>query len=262
MEQQKINNHSAKIQIEKLNGGFISDASGKRSIYTNSAVEQIEEDINLANVFNEIEEGEYILAIDLIPREQFVANVAAVSVEEHNSYHEVDSIDIISKLESNEPGWQKAVKDGIIQAADKFNPINYNPDLGAVISVGLANCYTIDELTKFDWKDADAKIPLTYSEKAQITGLKDSYLHNTWPKIISGTFQWTSQDARLKMTILAKYYQQKLDKKAKIESLPPRNDKRLMEVVTEIELMCKGGIIKSNLLLKKVDQFKKLLIQD
>lgn len=249
--------HSQVIQIEKLDGGYISDILGKRKIYGNSLI--LENDINIKNVVNDLEEGDYILNINIVPKNEFVDNI----IKEGEAFYNKSTPEEADETKKvNEPGWAQAVKDGIIEKADKFNPINYNPDLGGTISVNLANCYTIDELTKFDWKGADAKIPLSYSEKSQITGIKDSNLHNLWPKISGGKYQWTVLDTRIKMTILAKYYQQKLEKKAKIESLPPRNDKRLMEVVTEIELLCKSSMVKSNVLLKKVEQFKKLLIQD
>lgn len=258
MEQKERNFHTAKIQVEKLEGGYISDALGKRKIYKQSA--EIEYDLNIPTLLDNIEDGEYILAIDLVPRQDFVN--AALNEEHAQIYHKLQPGDIIAKAkELNEPGWQKAVENGIIQKADEFDPIIHKDHSGP-ISVGLANCYTIDELLKFDWKDADAKIPLTNSEKAQITGLKDVYIHKLWPKILSNTFQWTVLDTRIKMTILAKFYQQKLDKKAKIETLPPRNDKRIMEVVTEMELLAVGGLVKSNVLRKKLEALKKLLIQD
>jgi hypothetical protein len=87
-------------------------------------------------------------------------------------------------------------------------------------------------------------------------------MYNLWNKVEAGTFQWQSINTRIGMTILAQYYEKRSEKKEKREGIPPRNDTRLMEIVREIELMCKGGMVKSNLILKKTEQFKKLLIEN
>lgn len=256
MEQQ-ITNRSYKIQIEKLDGGYISDVSGKRKIHKHES--DITGAIDIETQLAELSEGEFILCVDIIPRQQFVD---AVLNEEHATIYRTQTPKELSKETDKFLSLRdQAIKDGIIQKADEFDPIIHKDHSGP-ISVGLANCYTIDELMKFDWKNADFNIPLTYSEKSKITGLKDSMLHNLWPKIITHKYSWTTESVRIKMTILAKYYQQKLDKKAKIETLPPRNDKRIMEVVTEMELLAKSSMVKSSALQKKLDALKKLLIQD
>lgn len=247
--------HSISVNIEKLDGGFISDISGKRRIYKNAL--DIDDAIDIKNVLTHVEENDYILSIDLIPKEAYVCRTKGEEMITSNpiGYEDDGSLSILDK----------AKRDGIIQPADVFNPEPAKPvvDTTKPIAVTVANCYTIAQLQAVPWAKYDKEYPLTCREKSDISGIVGSTMYNLWIKVEAGTFQWQSINTRIGMTVLAQYYERKAEKKIrKDDGLPPRNDKRLMEVVTEIELLCKGGLIKPNILMKKVDQFKKLLIQD
>jgi hypothetical protein len=160
--------------------------------------------------------------------------------------------------------YEQAKADGIIKPADKFDPLPAKPILeDKPIKVTISNCYSIAQLQAVDWAKYDKEMPLTVQEKSDISGINYSTLYNLWQKVIAKRFQWQSIGTRIGMTVLAQYYEQMIEKKKrKDEGVPPRNDKRLMELVAEVELMCKGGMVKSNLITKKMEQFKKLLIQD
>lgn len=274
MEQVKTTGHSLKVEIEKLSGGFISNISGKRRIYKDA--HDIDDEVGIGPLLDKTEDNEYILSIDLIPKDQYqemhvcnnTAEIApAQTIEElYAILSEEDKEKLIDMAYTSKLSvYEQAKLNGVIQPADKFNPEPAKPlvDTSKPIAITIDNCYTIAELQAVPWVEYDKKIPLSCGEKSKISGIVDSTMYNVWVKVKNGKFQWQSINTRIGMTILAKYYEKMSEKKVrKDDGLPPRNDKRLMEVVTEIELLCKGGLIKPNVLLKKVDQFKKLLIQD
>jgi hypothetical protein len=248
--------HSIRVEIEKLDGGYISNVSGKRRIYKNAV--EIDEAIDIKQVLANVEENEYMLSIDLIPKGEYIPCVAGEEAITSNPIMHAVSPKGLSLYE-------QAIADGIIQKANEFNPIKAPAPIDTTkpIAITAVTAYTIDHLSSIDWAKYEKEMPLTCGEKATISGIKDSTMYNLWPKILKGTFQWQSINTRIGMTILAQYYERMSTKKTrKDDGIPPRNDKRLMELVTEIELMCKGGMVKSNLILKKTEQFKKLLIQD
>ncbi len=253
MEQTKtITGHSLKVEVEKLSGGFISNISGKRRIYKDA--HDIDDEVGIGPLLDKTEDNEYILSIDLIPKDQYQAFLdgQAMAITEVKKEEEIITLD-------------KAKELGIIQPADKFDPEPAKPvvNLAEPITVTISNCYTIAQLQAVPWAKYDKEFPLTSREKSDISKITDSTMYNLWNKVLAGTFQWQSINTRIGMTILAHYYEKRAEKKQrKDDGLPPRNDKRLMEVVSEIELLCKGGLIKPNVLMKKVEQFKKLLIQD
>jgi hypothetical protein len=255
-DQEEKTGHSLAIEIEKLDGGFISNISGKRRIYKNAI--DVDGAIDISDVLTKVKEDEYILTVELIPKHQY--KVIVVEEPQPNVQENIQGLKELPKLSY----YEQAKLDGIIKEADKFDP---NPAVKpvkeeAVISVTPFNCYSIAQLKAVDWNKYDKEIPLTIREKTDITGIVHSTLYNLLPKVAAGTFQWQSVGTRVGMTILAKYYENIVEKKEKKFGIPPRNDKRLMELVAEVELMCKGGMVKANLITKKMEQFKKLLIQD
>lgn len=253
--------HSLRVEIEKLDGGYISNITGKRRIYRDAV--DIEEAIDIRTVLNKVEDSEYILSIGLVPKEEYVCTVRGEDMITSNKI-----LEMAKDPQLEDEGlsvYEKAKRDGTIQPADVFNPEPIKPvvDPNKPIVVDMNTCYTIDQLSNINWSEYDKVVKLSMHEKADISGIVYSTMYNAWNKIVAGTFQWQSVSTRIGMTILAQYYEKIIDKKKrKDDGVPPRNDKRLMEVVTEIELLCKGGLIKPNVLLKKVEQFKKLLIQD
>ncbi len=253
MEQVKLG-HSLRVEIEKLDGGYISNITGKRRIY--KGAHDIDDAINFKHMIGNVEEGEYMLSVDLVPKEEYVAVVKGEELITSNPIQTIEG--------SNLSIYERAKLDGVIQPAEKFDPEPHKPviDVTKPISVTPGSCYTISQLQSIPWAKHDKEFPLSYREKSELTGIVDSTMYNVWNKIIAGTFQWQSANTRIGMTILAHYYEMRAEKKQKVEGIPPRNDKRLMEIVREIELLCKGGMVKSNVLLKKTEQFKKLLIQD
>ncbi len=237
---------SLRVEIEKLDGGYISNVTGKRRIFNNPF--DIDDAIDMKSILSQIKENEYILSIDLVPKDKYQIPL----IEEEK----VEDISPLSILE-------QAKRDGIIQPAEKFNPEFSKKGVieDNSIAITVNNCYSIAELQAINWTKYDKEIPLSNSEKSKISGIKDSTFYNLWVKVAAGTFQWQSVGTRIGMTILAKYYEKIIEKKEKKFSIPPRNDKRLLELITEIELLAKSSVVKSNVLLKKTDQIKKLLIQ-
>lgn len=250
-DQTKTKGCSLRVEIEKLDGGFISNISGKRRIYKNSV--DIDEAIDIKDVLDKMDENEYMLNIDLVPKEQYIASISKEAVID-------DAFELNKITDSNLSILEQAKKDGVIQPAEKFNPNKL------IVSDALPKepCYSIAQLNAVPWKKYDDEVPLTIREKSDIAGIIDSTMYNLWPKVAGKTFQWQSIKTKEGMTKLAKYYEKATaPKPIPAREIPtPRNDKRLMEVVTEIELMCKSSMVKSTMLLKKVEQFKKLLIQD
>ena len=252
--------HSLRVEIEKLDGGYIFNITGKRRIYRDAI--DIDDAIDIKDVLTKMEDNEYMLTIDIVPKGEYVCNVKGDEMITSNRILEMAKD---PQLDDNGLSiYEQAKLDGTIQSADKFEPEPAKPvvDTTKPIAVTIATSYTIEQLKAVPWTKYDKEFPLTCREKSDISGISGSTMYNLWIKVEAGTFQWQSVNTRIGMTILAQYYERKSEKKQKIESIPPRNDKRLMELITEIELLAKSSHVKSNVLLKKTEQIKKLLVQD
>jgi hypothetical protein len=241
--------HSMSVEIEKLDGGFISNVTGKRRIYKDA--HDIEDSINLGSTLNTVDDNEYILSIALIPKNQ----VIAVTQEEH-VINEDDGLSIL----------ERAKRDGIIQPADVFNPEPSKPvvDNTKPIAITAANAYNISQLQAIPWLQYDKDIPLTNRERSDISGITYSTMYGLWLKLEAGTFQWQSINTRIGMTILAKYYEKLIDKKFHAPLPPdvpaPTNSKRLLEILSELELVATTNkFVKASVLSRKILEMKKLI---
>ncbi len=254
--------HSMKVEIEKLDGGFISNVSGKRRIYKEAS--DIEDYIALGPLLNKSEDNEYILSIDLVPKEQYVCPTVGAEMITSNKI-----LEMAKDLQLEDDGlsvYERAKRDGIIKPADEFNPVKptVTEDTTKPIAINEFNSYTIAQLNAVPWAKYEKEIPLSSKERSDISGINASTMYNLWNKVMAGTFQWQSVNTKIGMTILAKYYERVLDKKTNTvlpADVPaPTNSKRLLEILDELELVVNTNkFVKASIVSRKILEMKKLI---
>ncbi len=254
--------HSMSVEIEKLDGGFISNVTGKRRIYKDA--HDIEDSINLGSTLSKIEDNEYVLSIELIPKDQYVCPTVGAETITSNKILEMAKD---PQLEDDGLSvYERAKRDGVIQPADVFNPEPSKPvvDNTKPIAITAANSYSIAQLQAVPWVQYDKDMPLTKREKSDISGITSTTMYALWNKIEAGTFQWQSINTRIGMTILAKYYEKLIDKKLHAPLPPdvpaPTNSKRLLEILNELELVANTNkFVKASVVSRKILEMKKLI---
>lgn len=180
--------YSLNGEIEKLDGGYISNLEGKRKIYKFAT--DIDEAINIGDIIGKLEEKEYVINIELVPK-------YPIDVDIHITPENI---------------LQRAKEEGIIQV-EKFNPYPNAPkeeDLDAPIVVTAKNAYSSGKLSSIDWKKYHEELPMSVSEKALICNFNKVSMYGLSKKLIDGNAKFHLTGTRIAATILAKFYERNL----------------------------------------------------
>jgi hypothetical protein len=241
-------NKSIRVIVEKLEGGYISDATGKRKIYRQT--DDILEDIGFHDILDTIGNDEYHVSIDVMPKDQYN-----------------DTMDLMKLVALEGPQDNMTLEDakanGIIEGADKFNPIPKiaEPDIHAPIKVTVANAYSMARLTSIDWAKMHEELPLLPSEVTKITGMNTTSLYSSLPKARSGKFTFSNTSTRIGFTILAQYYEKNLGIRTSTKEACELMKEQLLKSIREIELMSNGkSHVKSSDVAKKLIEMRKVLM--
>lgn len=231
-----------KLTIEKLEGGYISDVEGKRKIYADA--EEIVDTLGLFKNINKLEHGEYHM------------NIAIMHKDDHDIM-ELERNDAIISLE-------QAKENGIIEGADKFDPNKTVPscedNLVGPIKITINNAYSIDRLKSIDWKGFHEKLFLQPAEITAITGMNNTTLYSSLPKVRAGKFTFAHAKARIGFTILAMYYERVLGVRTSTKEQCEQMKENSLKLIREMELLAAAKYIKSSELMKKLNEMRKLFM--
>lgn len=217
---------SLKLSLERLDGGFISDISGKRKIYPD--VGDIIDALDMHKTINKLDHAEYRLHINIIHKDEFDDMLA---LKKTIAGEAVDQMSI-----------EDAKKRGIIQEADKFDP--NKPacvvDTNTPIKIDIRNAYSIARLKSLPWKEWDEQLSMSNGERADIAGLKKNSFYTTWNNAISGKAQYQRPEVRVGMTILAQYFERMLDVRTSAKDQCEKMKEDMLKTIREIELITNG----------------------
>jgi hypothetical protein len=234
---------SLRITIEKLDGGYISDAEGKRKIYKET--EDVIDAVGINKLLNNIDSDEYKLNIDLVPKEIESEYIDVLTFGMQLKKDE--NIDLRNVIE-------KETFNPFPKKAEDNEPLTE-------IKVDEKNCYSTARLQAIDWNAFDQQLPLTVVEIAEITGANVTTMYSTWRKAKDGTLKYQIKNTKITMTILAKFYEKNLgirtSTKEKIELLK----EQMLKSIREMELMMdKKSHVKTSDMTKKINEMRKVLI--
>lgn len=236
-----------RVQLEKLDGGFISDASGKRKIHQEA--HEITSTLNLATILNTLEDDMYHLNIDLVPKDKV------------SGYMDIMAL---HTQEMPQMTYEQAKAEGIIQPADRFNPhpIKNEKVIEKDIKVTADNAYTIDELKKIDWKLYGSQLSLTVNQKTEISGMSYQAMNAQWKKAVKGTASFHLSSTRIGFTILAKYFEANIDLKVTTKAQLDEIKSVTLEHLQMIELLCSrsGKYIVGSEVMRIVSKMRKPLL--
>jgi hypothetical protein len=241
---------SIRVEIEKLDGGYISNVTGKRRIYKDA--HDIDDAININGMLAKIEESEYMLAIDLVPKELY--------------QDFLNGADILNSGTTEDTGMSlkdKAIAAGIIKKADEFNPYTapVEPDIHSPIVVTPKNAYSSSKLKSLPWKDYNEQHDLTIVEKAEICGVKKENMYQLWNNVIKGVAKFQSPDNRIAFTILAQYYERHLGIKNNTKDQMESLKASLLSQLRELELLTShNAYTKSSAVATHIGKMRKLLL--
>lgn len=231
---------SLNVEVEKLDGGFISNITGKRRIYKNAL--DIDEAIDIKRVLGDVEENEYVLNIHLFPK---------------NGELEIHTNDI---LDGQENLLEKAKDAGIIQEAEKFNPYGNMPkedDLTAPIVVTAKNAYSSAKLKSINWQELHDQLPMTVPEKAIICNFNKTSMYSLSAKMLKGEAKFQLPTTRIAATILAQFYERNLG----VRNTTKDKFDAILSELRELELLTgKGSHIKSKDVSLVIGKIRRLII--
>lgn len=239
---------SIRVQLEKLDGGYISNVSGKRSIYRST--DDILDVLDIPSMFNTLEENEYHLNIDLVPKDKMEDYVDLIAlnnnisiVEEHLSY-------------------QQAKELGIIQGADEFNPHTHTEEsIEKVIKVTADNAYHIGRLKSIDWNCYDEQLPMTNAERTKIGGISSQAMYNQWRKAKEGKASFHQTNTRVAFTILAKYYEANLGVRSCTKDKLALLKADMLKALRELETTALAAkFVKCSVVSKSINEMRKHLL--
>ncbi len=262
-----------KATVEKLDGGYITDITGKRKIFTDKG--DMCDAFGIAQVFDVMNDEEYEISVTLIPtsdiRNGLVTSNVAIAIPKQECEEEPESAsELIEKAESSGLSiWEQAKKDGIIQAVEPYNPlpatVEHVDDTDPHnIVVTAKNAYTAAELKAINWKEYDDHCPLTMHQRASISGYSYGGIHTLWATMIKGTLKCETINSRIKLTILAKFYELKMGIASVIYTAEDmeafKSDINL--IVKEMELMlthATNGFVKATSINSPLQRLKSLV---
>ena len=240
---------SKRATIEKLDGGYISDVGGKRKIYKNT--NEIIDEIGVEKLFKDLEHNEYKLVLDLVP------------IKEYHDY--VDLLEVYDREKNNKLiSLDQAKESGLIEI-EKFNPnkvIEKEPE--KEIKITKANCYTINRLKSIDWKSFDEQLSLNNTERAEICGITPSAMFPIWKNAITGKAKYTFAETRIRMTVLAKYYEKNLSIRTCSKEKTELLKETVLKNIRDLEVLCseQKSHIKISEVLKTISTIRKTLLKE
>lgn len=236
---------SIRVNLEKLDGGYISDAKGTRKIYAKKS--EILEDIGMPSILDGILHDEYKLHIDLIPKEKFDDYVDAMNFGIQAKEQEKSNKELVDELVEK----------------NTYNPFKSGSteEFSKEIKIDGKNCYSTARLKSIDWQQFNEKLPMTIVEMSEVSGVPKTALYSIMASIKKGTYTFTSKNARIGLTILAKFYEANLGIRTTIKENNDLMKQTLLNNIREIELMnTKSGFIKYTEIAKKLGEMKKILL--
>lgn len=241
---------SIKFTLEKLEGGFISDAEGKRKIY--GQADDILDAINMHKVVNRLDHAEYHV------------NISVIHKDEHQDI--LDLIDLRSNYKAEEAEHMtidKAKECGLIEV-EKFDPNKSAPvdehHNEKEIKVTIKNAYTVSRLKSLPWAEWHDQLHMSVPEKAQIAGLNATSFYSMWNNMLSGKALYTSTKTRIGCTILAKYYERNLGVRSSTKEQMELLKENLLKEIREIEVLADSKFVKSSILLTRLGDMRKMLM--
>jgi len=244
---------SIRVEIEKLDGGYVSNITGKRRIYKDA--HDIDDAININGMLSKIEESEYMLAIDLVPKELYQDFLNGADVLNLGTTEDTDDDGMSLK--------DKAIANGIIKKADEFNPYTapVEPDIHSPIVVTNKNAYSSSKLKSLPWKDYHDQYDLTIVEKAEICGVKKENMYQLWNNVVKGVAKFQTPGNRVAFTILAQYYERHLGIKNSTKDQIEALKTGLLAQLRELELLAShNNYTKSSAVATHVGKMRKLLL--
>lgn len=235
---------SIRINLEKLDGGYISDVKGTRKIYAKKS--DVIEDIGINNILDGITHNEYRLHIDLVPKEKYEDYVDAMEF----------GIQVQEQKKSNAELTEELIE------KNKFNPIKSESNaIDLNIKIDEKNCYTAARLKAIDWKKFHEEMPLTAEEKADIAGITRQNMYFTWSSIMKGKALFQVKKTRIAFTILAKFYEANLGVRSSTKEQNELLKDKMLKSIREIQLLeNKSGFIQFKELAKKLAEMQKILL--
>jgi hypothetical protein len=238
---------SFRFQLEKLDGGFISDLTGKRKIYKDA--NEIVDMLSLEDILKKVSDDVYHLNIDLVQKDRMedYLDLAALYTEEKAK--EVSLYD-------------EAKAEGIIEGADEFNPDKpVEEEECKSIKVTASNAYSAARLKSLDWAYFEEHLPLTASEKAAICGGSASTVYQQFVKAKTGKATFNLTKTRIGFTILAKYYEANLGIRTSTKDQLDQLKENMLATLRELELIASTNkFTKSTEVNKKINEMRKHLL--
>jgi len=235
---------SLKLGLEKLEGGYISDVSGKRKIYKDA--DAVLEGLNLYNVVDKLDHAQYHMNIQII----------------HNDDYQ-DFVDLTALHSKEVSNLAEAKEAGVIEEAVKFNPFPKvaEPDLTAPIKVTAANAYSIGRLKAINWKQLHEDLPMLPSEITALTGMNTTTLYASLPKARKGLFTFQNTQTRIGFTILAQYYEKTLGLRTSTKDSCEKMKEDMLKMIREIEVISSGKpFVKTSEVTKRLIEMRKTLL--
>lgn len=251
IEEKKPEIKSFRVQFESLDGGFVSDVSGKRKIHnsSNSIIKHLE----LEETIDKLDLNEYHLNIDIVPKDKMA-----------------DYVDFVAQITSDKPEdtgeltYEEAKAQGIIKAADKFDP---NPTVKEEqedlhdIKITQINAYSASKLKSINWKHYDEQLSLDHSQRVSISGMSNQAMYNQWRKALKGTASFHLSKTRIEMTILAKYYEKNLGLRSSSKDNLDKVKEEQLKELRELELVASHTkFVKNTVILSAINKMRKQLL--
>ena len=236
-----------KVLIEKLDGGFISNATGRRAIHKDAY--SVADALGIEDMIKAMPNEEYHLDVVFTPK---------------NIYKEYEDL-IALALDKEELTLESAKELGIIESGEVFNPYKVNPvdiqDTQGPIKIDAKNCYGPSRLKAIDWKSLKEQVDMPISELAGIAGLNKQTFYNTWANIMLGKYTYQRVEIRIGLTILAKYFEKTLDVRTSTKEQCEKMKDDLNKMIRELEIMGSGkSHIKTSDVQKKLIEMRKVIL--
>ncbi len=249
-----------KATVEKLDGGYISNVTGKRKIFKNST--DIDEAINIASIFSDMDDQEYVLSIKLISTEDY--NPLEDHEEEEEEVVQAPANDAVQG-DGKINYLEQAKEQGII-VTEQYNPVkeaaHVVEDLGAPIVVDIKSSYSVSKLKSIPWAKWDLDHTLTLQQKSDISGMAYNSLYVLWKKMCNHKASYERAETRVKMTTLAKYYEKHLGLKSTAKEQMDELKKVTLKILRDLEVTAGANkYTKSSEVMKKIVEMRKELLK-
>jgi hypothetical protein len=240
-----------RFALEKLEGGFVSDAEGKRKVYSDA--NDVLDVVNIPKIVSRLDHAEYMV------------NISVIHKDEHQDI--LDLIDLQSNYKAEEgEAWtiEKAKEAGLIQV-EKFDPnANCAPadgdDVLKDIKVTVKNAYSVSRLKSLPWGEWHDQLHMSIPEKAKIAGLNATSFYSMWTNMVNGKALYQNSKSRIGCTILAMYYERSLGVRTSTKEQCELLKENMLKELREIEILTDQKFVKSSLIVKKIAEMRKMLM--